>query len=105
MLNADFVFWPSVVFMAACNLHFGPRIESDGIAMQWGLDGRPTWYSSKAVGLWGMVGFALAVRLFIWVASTYAPAKVHGAEAGLLMASVVIVASHAFILREAIRGS
>ncbi len=75
------------------------------MAMDGGLDGRPTWSSSKAVGHWGLVGFALAVRLFIWIASTYAPAKVHGAEAGLLMASVVTLASHLFILREAIRGS
>lgn len=105
MLNADLVFWPCVVLMAACNLHFRSRIRTDRIAMQWGLDGRPTWYASSAMGLWGMVGFALAVRLFIWVASIYVPAKVHGAEAGLLIASGVITASHVFILREAVQGS
>ena len=104
MLTADLVFWPSVAFMAACNLHFGSRIGSDRIAMQWSFDGKPTWYASKTIGLWGMVGFALAVRLFIWIASIYMPAKVHGAEAGLLIGSVVITASYLFILREAIQG-
>jgi len=105
VLNADLVFWPSVAFMAACNLYFGPRIGSDRIAMQWGFDGRPTWYASKAIGLWGMVGFALVVRLFIWIASTYIPTKVHGVEAGLLIASIVIAASHVFTLRKAVQRS
>jgi apolipoprotein N-acyltransferase len=103
VLNADFVFWPSVAFMATCNLYFGRRIGGDRIAMQWGLDGRPTWYASKAIGLWGVVGIALAVRLLIWIASTYIPTKVHGVEAGLLIASVVIAASHAFVLRKAVQ--
>jgi apolipoprotein N-acyltransferase len=105
VLNADLIFWPSVAFMATCNLYFGPRIRTHRIAMQWGLDGRPTWSVSKAIGLWGMVVFALALRFFIWIASTYIPAKVHGVEAGLLITSLGIAASHAFTLRQAIKGS
>ena len=31
--------------MAGCNLYFGPRIMSDRVVMQWGLDGRPNWYA------------------------------------------------------------
>jgi hypothetical protein len=104
MLNADIVFWPIVALMAASNLYFGPRIADDRVAMQWGIDGRPTWYAPKAIGLWGMVGFALAVRLFIWIASTYVPTKVHGVETGLLIASVVIAASYAFILKKAVQA-
>jgi apolipoprotein N-acyltransferase len=104
VLNADLVFWPGVALIAACNLYFSSRIGADRIAMQWGLDGRPTWYASKALGLWGMLGFALAVRLFIWIAVTYIPEKVHGVEAGLLIATITIVASYLFTLRRAIRG-
>ena len=74
------------------------------MAMQWGLDGEPTWYAPKAVGLWGMVVFALAVRLLIWIASTYAPEKVHGAEIGLLLFSVIVAAVHVLTLRRAARA-
>lgn len=72
--------------------------------MQWGLDGQPTWHASKAVGLWGMVAFALAVRLLIWALSTYAPSKVHGVELGLLLFSITIAASHALLLRKAVQA-
>jgi len=43
--------------------------------------------------------------LFIWIASTYIPTKVHGVEAGLLIASIVIAASHVFTLRKAVQRS
>lgn len=105
MFSADLVFWPIVALLAAGNLYFGPRIRSDQIAMQWGVDGRPTWHASKAVGLWGMVVFALAVRLLIWVLSTFAPTKVHGAELGLLIFSITIAASHILLLRRAVQAS
>jgi uncharacterized protein DUF1648 len=104
MLAADYVFWPAVGLIAGCNLYFGPRIRSDRIAMQWGFDGEPTWYAPKAIGLWGMVAFALAVRLLIWAASTYVPEKVHGAETGLLLFSVVVAAVHVLTLRAAARA-
>ncbi|KRR02631.1 hypothetical protein [Bradyrhizobium valentinum] len=105
MLVADLVFWPAVAVLAGCNLYFGPRIKSARMAMQWGLDGEPTWCAPKAVGLWGMVAFALAVRLLIWGASTYAPEKVHGAEIGLLLFSVIVAAVHVLTLRRAARAS
>ncbi|MBR1121865.1 hypothetical protein JQ628_10115 [Bradyrhizobium lablabi] len=104
MLSTDLIFWPVVALLVACNLYFGPRIRSDRIAMQWGLDGQPTWHASKAVGLWGMVAFALAVRLLIWALSTYAPSKVHGVELGLLLFSITIAASHALLLRKAVQA-
>ena len=105
MSSADLIFWPVVALLAACNLYFAPRIRSDRIAMQWGFDGRPTWYAPKAAGLWGMVGFALAVRLLIWGLSTYAPARVHGAEIGLLLFSVTFAASYALLLRKAMQAN
>ncbi len=43
MLAADLVFLVAVGFMIACNLYFEPRIKNDRVAMQWGLDGKPTW--------------------------------------------------------------
>ena len=103
MLTADLIFWPVVVFLVACNLYYGPRISSDRIATQWGSDGKPTWHAPKAVGLLGMVAFLLAVRLLIWVLSTYTPSKVHGVELGLLLFSIIIAVSHVFVINKAIR--
>ena len=105
MLTADYIFWPAVAFIVGCNLYYAPRIASDRIAMQWGFDGKPTWYAPKAVGLWWIVAFALAVRLLIWAASTYVPEKVHGAEIGLLIGSVILVVSHLITLRAALRAN
>jgi hypothetical protein len=72
--------------------------------MQWGFDGKPTWYTPKAVGLWWIVAFAIAVRLLIWAASTYLQ-EPHGAEIGLLFGSVIFVVSHLITLRAALRAN
>jgi hypothetical protein len=62
MLAADYVFAAAVAFVIGCSLYFGPRIGRDRIAMQWGVDGKPTWYARKWLALWGTVPFMLAVR-------------------------------------------
>ena len=105
MLTADYAFWSAIVFMAGCSLFFAPRIRSDRMAMQWGFDGKPTWSAPKAIGLWVTVVLALLTRLLIWVAMAYFPQTVHGAEPGLLMASIVFVASHLFVLVAAVRAN
>jgi hypothetical protein len=101
MLVADYAFWAAVIFIVACNLYYGPRIASDRIAMQWGLDGKPTWFAPKGVALWGMVAFVLAVRLLIWTAMTYVPDKVNGPEVGLLLFSIIAAVVHLWVLRAA----
>jgi hypothetical protein len=104
-MMADYAFWPAIALMAGCSLYFGPRIKSGRIAMQWGFDGKPTWSAPKAIGLWGTVVLALLTRLLIWVAMTYFPQSVHGAEFGLLMASIVFAGSHLFVLLAAVRAN
>jgi hypothetical protein len=89
--------------MIGCNLYGEPRIARERIAMQWGLDGQPTWDAPKRIVLWGMVVFMLMVRLIIWTATTFAPEEVHGADLGLILASVIIAASHIFIVLNAIK--
>jgi hypothetical protein len=101
MLAADYIFGLAVVFVIACNFYFGPRIERERIAMQWGSDGEPTWYAPKPLAMWGMLLFMAAVRLFIGLVSTYAPQSVHGVEVGIAGFSVVAAASHLFILMKA----
>ena len=101
MLPADYVFAVSLAFMAGCNLYFGTRIRSDRVAMQWGLDGRPNWYAPKWLALWGMAVFMFAVRLFIWLAATYAPQHVHGVQVEILGLSVGVAAAHLYTLKTA----
>ena len=105
MLAADLVFWPALAFIVGCNLYYGPQIKSDRIAMQWGFDGKPTWYAPKAIALRGTAAFVLAVRVLIWAAMTYMPAKVNGPEVGMLLFSIIVAASHFWILRAAMRAN
>jgi hypothetical protein len=99
-MMADYAFWPAIAFMAGCSLCFRARIKSDRVAMQWGFDGKPT--APKAIGLWGTVVLVLFTRLLIWVAMTYFPQSVHGAEFGLLMASIVFAVAHLIMLAAAV---
>jgi hypothetical protein len=52
----------SMLAIAASSAHFA-RIEAVKIPMQWGIDGQPTWFASRAVGLWWMLYFAAAFGL------------------------------------------
>jgi len=101
LLPADYVFAAAVALVIGCNLYFGPRIKRERVAMQWGLDGKPTWYAPKQMALWGMVLFMLAVRLFIWLAVAYAPQTVHGLQPGIVGFSVITVAVQIFVLKMA----
>ncbi len=105
MMTADYAFWSAIVFMTGCSLFFAPRIKSERMAMQWGFDGKPTWSAPKAAGLCATVVLALLTRLLIWLAMTWFPKTVHGAEPGLLMASIVFAASHLFVLVAAVRAN
>ena len=104
MLAADSVFWLAVASLIAINLYYGPRIRSARLPMQRDFDGKPTWYAPKAAALWGIVAFALAVRLLIWAAMTYTPSIVHGAEIGVLLISIIVPSVHYWMLRAAARA-
>ncbi|EIG60586.1 DUF1648 domain-containing protein [Bradyrhizobium sp. WSM1253] len=98
MLPADYAFCLALALVVTFNLYFGPRIERERVAMQWGRNGEPTWYAPKWLAMWGMIVFMAAVRLFIWLASTYAPQRVHGVELGIVIFSVIAAGSHLFVL-------
>jgi uncharacterized membrane protein len=105
MLAADYVFGAAILIVIGCTSYFGPKIKGERIAMQWGVDGNPTWTAPKQMGLWWMVPFMLVVRLFIWAASTTIPARVHGAEAGIIGFSVIAAAAHLYVLMAARKAS
>ena len=85
MLTADYVFIAALVFVAACSIHFAPRIRPDRVAMQWGFDGKPTWHAPKWLALSWPVLLMLLVRLIIWAGMTYTPSLVHGPEIGIVL--------------------
>jgi hypothetical protein len=101
LLSADYVFVAAIAIVIGCNFYFGPRIKRERIAMQWGSDGKPTWHARRWVALWWMIPFMIAARCIIWLASTYTPQSVHGAELGIVLFSVIAVASHVFVLKTA----
>jgi hypothetical protein len=104
MSSADFVFLAAIIFVIGCSVYYAPRIGADRVAMQWGLDGKPTWYAPKWLALWGMVVFMLGVRLFILWAATYTPQYVHGVDAGIIGFSVVVAAAHLYTLSTAAKA-
>jgi hypothetical protein len=69
--------------------------------MQWGTNGKPTWYTLQWVAISWPKPFMIAVRSLIWLASTYDPKDVLGAELGVVLLSVISAASHIFVLRMA----
>jgi hypothetical protein len=48
---------------------------------------------------------ALFTRSLIWVAMSYFPQSVHGAEFGRLMASIVFAVAHLIVLAAAVRAN
>lgn len=102
MLTADAAFIAALAVMIGANLYFAPKV-GERVAMQWGLDGNPTWYAPKHAAMWGMVALAIGVRLLIYLTMTFTPRMAHGPEIGLLLASIVIAASHIGILAVAAR--
>ena len=105
MLTVDYVLVATLVFIVVCNVYFAPRIRRDRVAMQWGLDGKPTWHAPKWLALWGVVLFMLVVRLIIWASMTYAPALVHDPEVALALFPIIVAAAHVFVLTRAAKAS
>jgi apolipoprotein N-acyltransferase len=101
VLPADYVLIAAVALIACANLYYGPRIPQKRIAMQWGLDGKPTWYAPKSAYLWGILAFVILVRAMIWAFVTYAPQTVHGLGAGIISFAITVALAHIFILKRA----
>ena len=105
MFPADYVFGAAIALVVGSNLYLGPRIKGERVAMQWGIDDKPTCHAPKWVALWGMVLFMFAVRLLVWLAATYVPQSVHQAELGIVGFSVIVTAAHIFVLKMAEEAS
>lgn len=53
-----------LIAMAAVAAIANLRIPAGRIPMQWGFDGKPTWFAPRMAGLWFVVALAAAVLLF-----------------------------------------
>lgn len=104
MLAADTLFWPALAGIVLFNILFAPRIRASRVAMQWSLDGTPTWHAPKWLALVWPVLLLLLVRLIIWAAMTYTPSLVHGPDVGLALATIIIAAAHVFVLMRAAKA-
>lgn len=91
--TGDVVFCLAIVAMVACSLWFGSRIDTAAVPMQWGVDGKPTWFAPKLLGLWFFVGLALLVRVIFYFQVD--ADGVRKAAQGLITFSVVIATVHA----------
>jgi hypothetical protein len=100
-MAADVVFFVALGVMLVASFYYGPRIQADKVAMQWGLDGKPTWYAPKIVALWGLLGFAVLLRLFIAAAVKFIPDQVHHADIGLIIFPIIVAGVHIFLLARA----
>lgn len=50
MLPADYAFGLALAVVVAFNLYFGPRVERERVAMQWGAKRRANMVRSKMAG-------------------------------------------------------
>lgn len=94
----DLFFFGSLFVMAAANALLSPRIALQRLPMQWGIDGKPTWYAPRLAGLWGLPMLALAVRAGLYAAQIYVPDRIHNFDLGVGGFGVVMALTQLFLL-------
>jgi hypothetical protein len=57
------------------------------LPMQWGLNGRPTWYASRGIA----VAFIPCLAIIVLAAMTFAPREHHTPGSGILLTSVLMM--------------
>jgi hypothetical protein len=89
-----------VAAMTAAAFYFGSRIRAQKIPMQWGVDGRPTWYAPKPIGLWAPICVTLVGGPLFLLGH---PQSAHYAALGLIMFSVIMAAIYGVYLALLVR--
>lgn len=88
------VFILAVLVIAAASVHFGGRVATARVPMQWGIDGKPTWYAPRTIGLWSMLGFTLVIGGGLIAMMRFAESeKVTSLSYGLIVLSVTMAAT------------
>jgi len=87
------VFVLALLVIAASSIHFAGRIATSKVPMQWGVDGKPTWYAPRSLGLWWMLGFMLIVGGGLLAMTRFVESeKVTGLSYSLILLSVTTAA-------------
>ena len=66
----------TIAAMSLLNLYCAASIQTDRVPMQWGINGRPTWYADKTIGLWIPVAIivVIAPQIFLKIKQVEAQA-------------------------------
>ena len=79
-----------LAFIAGCAIHYGRQITALRVPMQWGLNGAPTWFAPRVVGIWFAFGFTTIVSAGLLIAAQYEPQKL----APLIFALVIVTGTN-----------
>ena len=95
LVVADLVYAAALAAMVAATLWVAPQIATDTVPMQWGLDGKPTWYAPKEVGLWFTVGLAVVLRVVMLLQAQWGAPRRRKVAVGLMVFSIIVAVVHA----------
>ncbi|NUR13496.1 MAG: hypothetical protein HOQ20_16875 [Bradyrhizobium sp.] len=82
-----------LAFIAGCAIHYGRQITSRRIPMQWGTDGRPTWFAPRLIGLWFSFGVTTALSAFLLILALHDPQKL----TALIVATVSVIGTNMWV--------
>lgn len=82
-----------LAFIAGCAIYYGLKIAAPRIPMQWGTNGRPTWFAPRLVGLWFSFGFTAIVSAFLLVLAHHEPQNL----TGLIVAIAIVIGTNMWV--------
>ncbi|WP_426612009.1 hypothetical protein [Bradyrhizobium sp. McL0616] len=82
-----------LAFIAGCAIYYGRKITAPRVPMQWGTNGRPTWFAPRLVGLWFSFGFTAIVSVVLLVLAHYEPQKL----TGLIVAIAIVIGTNMWV--------
>jgi hypothetical protein len=82
-----------LAFIAGCAIYYGREITAPRIPMQWGTNGRPTWFAPRIVGLWFSFAFTAIVSAVLLVLAYYEPQQL----TGLIVAMAIVIGTNMWV--------
>jgi hypothetical protein len=93
MMAALIALTVGLAFIAGCAIRYGREITAPRIPMQWGVNGRPTWFAPRLVGLWFSFGFTAIVSAGLLALAHYQPQKLMS----LIVAMAIVVGTNMWV--------
>ncbi|RZN11959.1 hypothetical protein CWO91_06390 [Bradyrhizobium genosp. SA-3] len=82
-----------LAFIAGCAVYYGRQISCRKIPMQWGPDGKPTWFAPRLIGLWSSFGVTAVLSAFLLVLALHKPQKL----TALIVATVSVIGANMWV--------